>query len=251
MGEVYRARDTKLGREVAIKVLLEEVSTDPERRARFEREARALASLNHTNVATLHGFESEGDTSYLVMELVEGETLADRIARGPIPIEEAIPLFLQIAEGLEGAHAKGVVHRDLKPANIKVSRDGQTRRDHVKILDFGLATAMAGPGFSQAGLRQRQATEHVMRNLVWVDRQGREEPLSTPPKTYQRPRISPDGRRVALEVETLEGAEEGTGIWIWDLTRKTLTLLPGDETDGQPLWAPASTTSPPTASDSS
>jgi len=138
MGEVYRAKDTKLGREVAIKLLLEEVSADPERMARFEREARVLASLNHNNIATLHGFEKEGDTSFLVMELVEGETLADRINRGAIPVEEVLPLFLQIAEGLEAAHEKGVIHRDLKPANIKVSDNG-----NVKILDFGLAKAMA------------------------------------------------------------------------------------------------------------
>ena len=138
MGEVYRAKDTKLGREVAIKLLLEEVASDPERLARFDREARVLASLNHSNIATLYGFETEGDTSFLVMELVEGETLADRIRRGAIPVDEALPLFLQIAEGLEAAHEKGVIHRDLKPANIKVTEDGQ-----VKILDFGLAKAMA------------------------------------------------------------------------------------------------------------
>ena len=144
MGEVYRAKDTKLGREVAIKLLLEEVSADPERMARFEREARVLASLNHSNVATLYGFEKEGDTSFLVMELVEGDTLADRIARGPIPVEEAIPLFLQIAEGLEAAHEQGVIHRDLKPANIKVGADGSSASaSHAKILDFGLAKAMA------------------------------------------------------------------------------------------------------------
>ncbi len=104
MGEVYRAKDLELGREVAIKLLLEEVSQDPERMARFEREARVLASLNHSNVATLYGFEKEGDTSFLVMELVEGETLAERIKRGAIPVDEALPLFLQIAEGLEAAH---------------------------------------------------------------------------------------------------------------------------------------------------
>ena len=138
MGEVYRAKDTKLGRDVAIKLLLAEVSTDPERLARFEREARVLASLNHSNVATLHGFEKEGDTCFLVMELVEGETLADRLARGPIPFEEAVAYFLQIARGLEAAHDSGVIHRDLKPANIKISDDGS-----VKILDFGLAKATA------------------------------------------------------------------------------------------------------------
>ncbi len=138
MGEVYRAKDTKLGREVAIKLLLDEVSSDPQRLARFEREARVLASLNHNNIATLYGFEKEGDTSFLVMELVEGETLAERIQRGAMPIDEALPLFLQIAEGLEAAHEKGVIHRDLKPANIKITDDRQ-----VKILDFGLAKAMA------------------------------------------------------------------------------------------------------------
>ena len=116
MGEVYRAKDTKLGREVAIKLLLEEVSTDPERMARFEREARVLASLNHNNIASLHAFEQESDTSFLVMELVAGETLADRIKRGAIPVDEALPLFLQIAEGLEAAHEKGIIHRDLNSA---------------------------------------------------------------------------------------------------------------------------------------
>ena len=134
MGEVYRARDTKLEREVAIKVLPEELSKDPERLARFEREAKLLASLNHPAIATLHGFED----GFLVMELVEGETLAGRIARGPVSVDEALPLFIQIAEGLEAAHQKGVIHRDLKPANIKITPEGK-----VKILDFGLAKAFA------------------------------------------------------------------------------------------------------------
>jgi serine/threonine-protein kinase len=146
MGEVYRAKDTKLGREVALKLLLAEVSASPDRLARFEREARVLASLNHPNVATLHGFEQEGDTSFLVMELVDGETLADRIARGPIPIEEAVPLFVRIAEGLEAAHKQGIIHRDLKPANVKVSGAGR-----VKILDFGLAKAMAPEAAAGSG----------------------------------------------------------------------------------------------------
>ena len=134
MGEVYRARDTKLGREVALKLLLDEVSGDTERLARFEREALVLASLNHPNIATLHGFEREACTSFLVMELVQGETLADRIDRGPIPVGEAVPLFEQIARGLETAHEQGVIHRDLKPANVKILPDGT-----VKVLDFGLA----------------------------------------------------------------------------------------------------------------
>jgi serine/threonine protein kinase/Tol biopolymer transport system component len=150
MGEVYRARDTRLGREVAIKVLPEEVARDRERLARFEREARALAALNHPNVATLYGFERAGNAPYLVMELVEGEDLAARIERGPVAVEDALPLFLQIAEGLEAAHEKGILHRDLKPANVKVSPEGR-----VKILDFGLAKAMAdehsGAGSAAAG----------------------------------------------------------------------------------------------------
>ncbi|MCH7749936.1 MAG: serine/threonine protein kinase, partial [Acidobacteria bacterium] len=138
MGEVYRALDMKLERDVAIKVLPEEFTRDEERLARFEREAKLLASLNHPHIATLHGLEIADGTRFLVMELVEGETLAERISRGAIPVDEALPLFLQIAEGLEAAHEKGVIHRDLKPANIKVSADGR-----VKILDFGLAKAMA------------------------------------------------------------------------------------------------------------
>ena len=138
MGEVYRARDTKLGRDVAIKVLPEGFSRDNERLARFEREARLLAQLNHANIATLHGLEESDGQPFLVMELVEGETLAERIARGPIPVDEAIPLFIEIADGLEAAHEKGIIHRDLKPANVKISPDGKP-----KILDFGLAKAFA------------------------------------------------------------------------------------------------------------
>ena len=136
MGQVYRARDTKLGRDVAIKVLSEAFSQDKERLARFEREARLLAQLNHTNIATLHGLEEHEGQPFLVMELVEGETLAERIAKGSLPVDEAIPLFVQIADGLEAAHEKRIIHRDLKPANIKISPDGQP-----KILDFGLAKA--------------------------------------------------------------------------------------------------------------
>jgi hypothetical protein len=138
MGEVYRARDTKLGREVAIKVMPDELARDAERLARFEREARVLAALNHGNIATLYGAETEAGAGFLVMELVEGETLADRIERGALPVGEALPLFLQIAEGLEAAHARGVIHRDLKPANLKINLEGV-----AKILDFGLAKALA------------------------------------------------------------------------------------------------------------
>jgi serine/threonine protein kinase len=127
MGEVYRARDIKLERGVAIKVLPEELTQDRERLRRFEREAKLLAALNHPAIAHLYGFEEESGTSFLVMELVEGETLADRIARGPIPLDEAIPLFIQIAEGIEAAHDKGIVHRDLKPANVMITPEGRSR----------------------------------------------------------------------------------------------------------------------------
>jgi eukaryotic-like serine/threonine-protein kinase len=137
MGEVYRARDTRLGREVAIKVILEVFAADADRIARFQREAKVLASLNHPHIAALYGLEETGDQHFLVMELVEGQTLADRLARGPLPVEETLAIALQIAEALEAAHEKGVVHRDLKPANIKVTPD-----DKVKVLDFGLAKAV-------------------------------------------------------------------------------------------------------------
>jgi serine/threonine protein kinase len=134
MGEVYRARDTQLGRDVAIKILPEAFAADPERLARFEREARTLASLNHPHIAAIYGFEKSGGTHALVMELVEGEDLSQRIARGAIPVDEALPIAKQIAEALEAAHEQGIIHRDLKPANIKVRKDGT-----VKVLDFGLA----------------------------------------------------------------------------------------------------------------
>src|SRR5215475_9315226 len=119
MGEVWRARDTKLNRDVAIKVLLPAVANDPERLARFGREAQVLASLNHPNIAAIYGLEDSTGVPALVMELVEGPTLADRIAQGPIRIDEALPIAKQIADALEAAHEQGIIHRDLKPANIK------------------------------------------------------------------------------------------------------------------------------------
>ena len=127
MGEVYLARDTKLERDVAIKVLPDAFAQDEERLARFEREAKLLAKLNHKNVATLHGLDEDQGQLFLVMELVEGETLADEIAKGAIAIDRAIPRFIQIAEGLLAAHEKGIVHRDLKPANIKMGPMGRRR----------------------------------------------------------------------------------------------------------------------------
>ena len=137
MGEVYRARDTRLDRDVALKVLPEAFTADPDRLARFEREAKVLASLNHPNIGHIYGLEEAEGTKALVLELVEGPTLADRIAKGPIPLDEALPIAKQIAEALEAAHEAGVIHRDLKPANIKVREDGT-----VKVLDFGLAKAL-------------------------------------------------------------------------------------------------------------
>jgi serine/threonine protein kinase len=139
MGEVYRGKDQVLGRDVAIKVLPEEFARDADRVARFQREAKLLASLNHPNIAAIYGLEESEGTNFLVLELVEGEILADRIKAGPIPVEASLKLTLQMAEALEAAHGKGVVHRDLKPANIKITPDGK-----VKVLDFGLAKAFAG-----------------------------------------------------------------------------------------------------------
>ena len=137
MGEVYRARDSKLNRDVAIKVLPESFAHDPDRLARFEREAQVLAALNHPNIAHIHGLESSSGAGALVMELVEGDDLSELIARGPIPFAEALPIAKQIADALEAAHELGIIHRDLKPANIKVRADGT-----VKVLDFGLAKAL-------------------------------------------------------------------------------------------------------------
>jgi len=139
MGEVYQATDMKLGRSVAIKFLPEAFSHDTERLARFQREARVLASLNHANIAAIYGVEEIKGRHFLVMELVAGKTLADSIKRGAIPIQEALSIARQIAEALEAAHEKGIIHRDLKPANIKLTLDGK-----VKVLDFGLAKAYEG-----------------------------------------------------------------------------------------------------------
>jgi serine/threonine-protein kinase len=169
MGEVWRAEDTKLGRDVALKVLPEEFARDPDRMARFEREAKVLASLNHPNIATLFGLESvpviprdavaqdDGKAiTFLAMELVDGEDLTEWIARGPIPVDEAIPIALQIAEALEAAHEQGIVHRDLKPANIKITDDGA-----VKVLDFGLAKAWETEGGDSSISMSPTMTRHA------------------------------------------------------------------------------------------
>ena len=157
MGEVYRARDTKLDRDVAIKVLPAAFVFDPERVARFRREAKMIAALNHPNIAAIYGIDESDGMAALVLELVEGPTLADRIAQGPVPLDEALAIAKQIAEALEAAHEHGIVHRDLKPANIKVRPDGT-----VKVLDFGVAKALepvghAGPNVSESPTITAQA----------------------------------------------------------------------------------------------
>ncbi len=141
MGKVWRAHHTALKRDDALKVLPDAFASDPDRLARFRREAQVLASLNHPNIAHVYGLEQADGMQALVMELVEGPTLADRIAQGPIPLDEALPTARQIAEALEAAHKQGIIHRDLKPANVKIRDDGT-----VKVLDFGLAKAMEPSG---------------------------------------------------------------------------------------------------------
>src|SRR5581483_1743630 len=133
MGEVYRARDTRLGRDVAIKVLPENLSNDPELKQRLEREARAISSLNHPHICTLHDIGSQDGTEFLVMELLEGQTLSERLAKGPLPLDQVLKLGTEVAEALEKAHQQGIIHRDLKPANIMLTKAG------AKLMDFGLA----------------------------------------------------------------------------------------------------------------
>ena len=181
MGEVYRARDTKLQRDVAIKVLPESFANDPDRLARFQREAQVLASLNHPNIGGIYGFEESGGVRALVMELVEGEDLSTRIARGPIPIDEALPIAKQIAEALEAAHEQGIIHRDLKPANIKVRG-----RWHCE----------------GAGLRPRESN----RPAVVVSRRGGARQLSD----HHQPG-RPDGRRSAPGHGRLHESRAGEG----------------------------------------
>src|SRR5215813_14166008 len=147
MGEVYRATDTRLKRQVAIKILPTDLAADPARLARFQREAEVLASLNHPHIGSIYGLEESNGLRALVMELVPGPTLADRIAQGPIPFDEALPIARQIADALEAAHEQGIVHRDLKPANIKVTDEGD-----VKVLDFGLAKVRESSGDSSSGI---------------------------------------------------------------------------------------------------
>jgi serine/threonine-protein kinase len=166
MGEVYRARDLKLKREVAIKILPEEFARDADRVSRFQREAEVLASLSHPNIAGIHDLAEANGSRYLVLELVEGETLADRIARGPIPVEEALPIAIQICEALEAAHERGIIHRDLKPANVKITPNGK-----VKVLDFGLAKATDN-GSAAVALSNSPTMLSAATNAGVIDRHG-------------------------------------------------------------------------------
>ena len=149
MGEVFRATDTRLKHDVALKVLPESFAQDPQRMARFTREAQVLASLNHPAIGAIHGLEEEDGVRTLVLELIEGEDLSERIAKGPTLFEETLKIALQIAEALEAAHDKGIIHRDLKPANVKITPEGQ-----VKVLDFGLAKAIEPEATSDANMTQ-------------------------------------------------------------------------------------------------
>src|SRR6516165_9452794 len=162
MGEVYRAKDTKLGRDVALKILPASFTNDPERVARFRREAQVLASLNHPHIAQIYGIDEANGTQFLVLELVDSESLDKRIARGPIPVDEALGIARQIAEALEAAHEKGIIHRDLKPANIALTSDHQ-----VKVLDFGLAKAIeATSGATVDGMNSPTITSPPMMTSV-------------------------------------------------------------------------------------
>src|SRR6202162_2866151 len=145
MGEVYKARDTRLERTVAIKVLSSHLSASPEVRQRFEREAKTISQLSHPHICALHDVGREGDTEYLVMEYLEGETLADRLLKGALPLEQTLRFGIQIADALDKAHRQGIVHRDLKPGNVMITKSG------VKLLDFGLAKAVAQP-VQQSGM---------------------------------------------------------------------------------------------------
>ena len=218
MGEVWRALDTRLDRDVAIKVLPTAFLADKDRLARFEREARLLAQVHHPNVASIFGVEEFDGVRTLVMELVEGPTLAERMSAGPLSLEESLSIARQIAEALEEAHAKGIVHRDLKPQNIKAPVDGT-----VKVLDFGLAKGMSPPGSDISPLRE----------LVWLDRAGRATAAVAEPRRYLSVSLSPDDRQAAV---TIQG--ESRDLWITSLERQAFSRLTASEsTEFDPIWS--------------
>src|SRR5262249_16142680 len=196
MGEVHRARDTRLGREVAVQVLPASLVHDPGRRARFDREARLLAALNHPGIGAIHGIEDTPEGPLLVLELVPGNTLEDRVLRGPLPLAEALAVCRQIADAVAFAHAQGIIHRDLKPANVKYARDGR-----AKVLDFGLAKAVEGQSQSQ-----------------------RDEPTITQPDTRERPIL---GTPAYMSPEQAQGRELDRRTDVWSLGCILYELLTG------------------------
>ena len=203
MGEVYRARDTKLGREVAIKVLPETFAADPERLARFEREARLLASLNHHGIAHLYGFEAatleEGRRGhFLVMELAEGEDLAERLKRGAIPVDEALAIAKQIAEALEEAHEKGIVHRDLKPANVKLAPDGSREAEMLVEGERGHIPSSFSPD-GRALIYDALRPDATARDIWMLPLDGPRRPSALVAGAFMKSEgvLSPDGRWLA------------------------------------------------------
>ena len=219
MGAVYRATDTRLGREVALKIVPEKFARDPQRMGRFQREAEVLASLDHPNISTIHGLEVDGDVQALVLELVEGPTLAARITRGPIPTEEALGMALEIAQALEAAHEKGIIHRDLKPANVKITPQGK-----IKVLDFGLAKAL-----------DPELTQQEVANSPTLTMEATEEGMVLGTAAYMSPeqaRGRPVDRRTdiwafgCVLLECLTGTQEFGGNTIADSIAKILQKDP-------------------------
>ena len=198
MGAVYRATDTRLGREVALKILPEKFVRDRQRMGRFQREAEVLASLNHPHISMIHGLEEEGEVRALVLELVEGPTLAERIAKGPIPVEEALRMALEIAQALEAAHEKGIIHRDLKPANVKITPEGT-----VKVLDFGLAKAL-----------DTEVTKQELANLPTLTLEATREGIVLGTAAYMSP-------------EQVRGREVDKRADIWSLGLVLFEMLTG------------------------
>ena len=231
MGEVYRATDTKLDRDVAIKILPEPFARDKKRLARFSREAKALAALNHPNIAVIYGIEQSDDTHALVMELIEGETLRERLKREPMTVEEALEYCKQIAEGLEAAHEKGIIHRDLKPENVMINQEG-----HVKVLDFGLAKEVVDP----ASLDD-QAESPTITHMMTVPG----ELLGTAPyMSPEQARAKPVDKRSdiwsfgCVLFECLTGKRTFQGE---DVTETLATII-----KGEPEWALLPENTPPT-----
>ena len=205
MGEVYRATDITLKRQVALKVVPVALAADPDRLARFQREAEVLASLNHPNIAQIHGLEESDGTRALVMELVEGPTLADRVGNGAIPVDEALPIAKQIAEALEAAHEQGIIHRDLKPANIKVRPDGT-----VKVLDFGLAKAIERAGVPKRA-RNALPDDHLTRHDDRARHDARHRGLHEPRAGERKP-VGQAERHLGLRLRALRDADRGAAV---------------------------------------